>query len=106
MGVPGPAPAHSLLLESTPAAGSTVAAAPSTLSLRFNNRLEKLLSRLRLSTERGEPVRLATPAAAGAADRLSTPPPALAPGAHRGEWQVPSVGGHVVSGRVTLRVAP
>ena len=106
LGVPAPAPAHSLLLESTPAAGSTVAAAPSTLSLRFNNRLEKLLSRLRLSTERGEPVRLATPAADGAADRLSTPLPALAPGAYRVEWQVLSADGHAVSGRFTFRVAP
>ena len=97
---------HSLLLESTPAADSTVAVAPPTLSLRFNNRVEKLLSRLRLSTERGEPVRLATPAADGAADRLSTPLPALAPGAYRVEWQVLSADGHVVSGRFTFRVAP
>ena len=106
LGVPTPAPAHSLLLESTPAADSTVAVAPPTLSLRFNNRVEKRLSRLRLSTAHGEPVRLATPASDGAADRLSTPLPALAPGAYRVEWQVLSADGHVVSGRFTFRVAP
>ncbi|MEK7715819.1 MAG: copper resistance protein CopC, partial [candidate division NC10 bacterium] len=42
-----PAAAHSLLLESSPAPGSTVAA-PAQLMVRFNNRIEKALSRLRL----------------------------------------------------------
>ena len=106
LGVPTPAPAHSLLLESTPAAGATVTVAPPTLSLRFNNRVEKLLSRLRLSTAHGELVRLATPASDGTADRLSVPLPALAPGAYRVEWQVLSADGHVVRGRFTFQVAP
>ena len=44
----GPALAHSLLLESSPAAGATLASAPDTLMLRFNNRIEKPLSRIRL----------------------------------------------------------
>src|SRR3989442_6755020 len=82
LGVPTPAPAHSLLLESTPAADSTVAVAPPTLSLRFNNRVEKLLSRLRLSTAHGELVRLATPPSDRTPDPLSVPLPALAPRAH------------------------
>lgn len=100
------AASHSLLLESTPAAGSTVAAAPPTLSLRFNNRVEKRLSRLRLLNERGEPLPLAMPASDGPADRLSAPLPPLAPGAYRVEWQVLSTDGHVVSGRFSFRVAP
>src|SRR3989442_2944074 len=91
LGVPTPAPAHSLLLESTPAADSTVAVAPPTLSLRFNNRVEKLLSRLRLSTAHGELVRLATPPSDWTADRLSVPPPALGPGAFQVESQGPSL---------------
>ena len=49
----GPAFAHSLLFESGPAAGS-IGAAPGTLTLRFNNRIEKALSRLKLTNERGE----------------------------------------------------
>jgi hypothetical protein len=97
---------HSLLLESTPTAGSTVAAAPPTLSLRFNNRVEKPLSRLRLLNERGESLSLAMPASAGPADRLIAPLPSLAPGAYRVEWQVLSTDGHVVSGRFTFRIAP
>src|SRR3989442_8700868 len=105
-GVRTPAPAHSLLLESTPAADSTVAVAPPTLSLRFNNRVEKLLSRLRLSTAHGELVRLATPASDGTADRLSVPLPALAPGAYRVEGQGPSPGGPVLRGGLPLPGAP
>jgi len=96
---------HSLLLESTPAAGSTVAAAP-TLSLRFNNRVEKPLSRLRLLDERGGSLSLAMPASGGPVDRLSAPLPPLSPGAYRVEWQVLSTDGHVVSGRFGFRVAP
>jgi methionine-rich copper-binding protein CopC len=97
---------HSLLLESTPAPGETLAAAPPTLSLRFNNRVEKVLSRLRLLDARGQARRLAVPAADGPADRLSVPLPRLAPGAYRVEWQVLSTDGHVVSGRFTFRVGP
>src|SRR5206468_1308974 len=82
----------SLLLESTPAAGSTVAAAP-TLSLRFNNRVEKPLSRLRLLDERGGSLSLAMPASGGPVDRLSAPLPPLSPGAYRVEWQVLSTDG-------------
>src|SRR3989442_15409234 len=106
LGAPTPAPAHSLLLESTPAADSTVAVAPPTLSLRFNNRVEKLLSRLRLSTAHGELVRLAPPASDGTPARLSGPLPALAPGAYRVEWQGPSAGGPAARCRLTFHVAP
>lgn len=106
LGLAAPAAPHPLLLESTPAAGSTIGAAPATLSLRFNNRVEKPLSRLRLLDERGEPLPLAVPASDGSADRLSAPLPALRPGAYRVEWQVLSTDGHVVSGRFTFRVAP
>jgi methionine-rich copper-binding protein CopC len=97
---------HSLLLESTPTAGATVAAPPPTLSLRFNNRVEKPLSRLRLLNERGESLSLAMGVSAGPADRLTAPLPSLAPGAYRVEWQVLSTDGHVVSGRFSFRIAP
>ncbi len=100
-----PVAAHSLLLESAPAAGSTVAA-PGRLTLRFNNRIEKALSRLRLVNERGEAQTLAVPVADGPADRLTAALPALAPGAYRVEWQVLSTDGHIVRGRLSFRVAP
>ena len=90
------ADAHSLLLESSPAAGATLSEGPPQISLRFNNRIEKNLSTIRTPRRTGD----------GAADRLTATVPALAPGAWRVEWQVLSTDGHIVSGRFSFRVAP
>jgi methionine-rich copper-binding protein CopC len=98
-----PAAAHSLLLESAPAANSTVDAAPSVLRLRFNNRIEKRLSRVRLVDERGQTHDLSV-AADGAADQLIAGVPPVTAGRYRVEWQVLSTDGHVVTGRFTFRV--
>jgi copper resistance protein C len=100
------AAAHSLLLESTPAAGAVLAAAPREIMLRFNNRIEKALSRVRLLDERGsaQPVTLTT--AGAPADRLTGALPSLGPGRWRVEWHVLSTDGHVVSGRFDFRIAP
>jgi methionine-rich copper-binding protein CopC len=105
LGLAGAAPAHSILLESSPGAGATVMAPPQ-LTARFNNRIEKPLSRLRLLDERGEPLPLAAPVADGPADRLTTALPSLRPGTYRVEWQVLSTDGHIVRGGFSFRVAP
>jgi methionine-rich copper-binding protein CopC len=73
--------------------------------LRFNNRIEKSLSRIRLLDDAGA-VRQLVVAAEGAADRLTATVPVLAPGRWRVEWQVLSKDGHVVSGRFEFRLAP
>jgi methionine-rich copper-binding protein CopC len=103
----GPAAAHSLLIESTPAANATLTAPPRQLALRFNNRIEKALSRVRLVDARGggQPLVL-TVDGGGAGDRLTAAVPPLAPGPWRVEWQVLSTDGHVVSGRFEFRLAP
>jgi methionine-rich copper-binding protein CopC len=98
--------AHSLLLESSPAAGATLSEAPPQISLRFNNRIEKKLSTIRVLDERGAPRPVTVLVGEGAADRLTATVPVLAPGAWRVEWQVLSTDGHIVSGRFTFRVAP
>jgi methionine-rich copper-binding protein CopC len=98
-----PAAAHSLLLESSPAAGTVVDAAPRQLSLRFNNRIEKRLSRIRLVDERGDAQDLPV-TSDGAADRLTAPVPEVRPGRYRVEWQVLSTDGHVVTGRYTFTI--
>lgn len=105
LAVAGPAGAHSLLLESAPSAGATLATPPPELMLRFNNRIEKSLSRIRLLDDAGA-VRQLDVAAEGAADRLTAAVPALPPGRWRVEWQVLSKDGHVVSGRFEFRLAP
>jgi methionine-rich copper-binding protein CopC len=102
---PIPAVAHSLLLEARPAANSAIAA-PTRVTLRFNNRIEKRLSRVTIVE--GERMRhdLAVIASEGATDTLTALAPPLAPGAYYVEWQVLSTDGHVVTGRYPFRVVP
>lgn len=95
--------AHSLLMESAPAANSVATASPPELRLRFNNRIEKRLSRLRLVDERGTARDLAV-AEDGAADWLTASVPAVAAGRYRVEWQVLSTDGHVVTGRFSFTI--
>lgn len=99
-----PAAAHSLLLASVPFADSVVSGVPA-VALRFNNRVEKKLSQIRLVPDRGEaqilPVRTD-----GAVDALEAPLPPLAPGRYRVEWRVLSTDGHVVRGVFAFSVSP
>jgi copper resistance protein C len=102
----GTAAAHSLLLESVPAADATLTTPPRELMLRFNNRIEKSLSRVRLRDAGGADHPLVLTVDAAPADRLIASLPALAPGRWRVEWQVLSTDGHVVSGRFEFTLAP
>jgi methionine-rich copper-binding protein CopC len=97
--------AHSLLVESVPSAGASVQA-PQHLMLRFNNRIEKGLSRLRLVDGAGVASLLTVAVGEGEIDRLTAGLPSLAPGPYRVEWQVLSADGHVVGGRFTFTVVP
>ena len=103
--VAAPAAAHSLLLDASPAANSVVTAVPREVALRFNNRIEKRLSRITVLDEGGRARALAIAVTDGGADRLTAAVPALAPGAYRVEWHVLSTDGHVVSGAFGFRLA-
>jgi copper resistance protein C len=96
--------AHSLLIASVPPAGAVVSAAPA-VALRFNNRIEKNLSQIRLVAPGGERQMLAL-RTDGAVDALEAPLPSLAPGRYRVEWRVLSTDGHVVSGSFAFDVSP
>jgi len=96
--------AHSLLLSSVPSAGSVVSG-PSGVTLHFNNRIEKKLSRIRLVPPQGDPQTL-TVQADGAVDELQAPLPPLAAGRYRVDWRVLSTDGHVVSGTFAFSVSP
>jgi methionine-rich copper-binding protein CopC len=102
---PAGASAHSLLLGSEPAAGAAVPP-PARLALRFNNRIEKPLSRVRVLGAGGAAQPLAALVGEGAPDRLVAALPPLAPGVWRVEWQVLSTDGHIVRGSFSFRVAP
>lgn len=96
--------AHSLLLESSPPADGVLGASPPEVRLRFNNRIEKKLARLRLHAPAGG-VRALPPGLDGPAAELRAPVPPLAPGRYRLEWRVLSTDGHVASGVFGFRVA-
>ena len=101
----GPAAAHSLLLESSPGADALVQAPPASVTLRFNNRIEKKLSSVRLRDAAGRVVVLPVDAD-GPADRLNAAATPIAPGKYRVEWQVLSTDGHVASGSFSFRLPP
>jgi len=105
MALAGGAVAHSLLLESSPAAGATLTDSPPQIALRFNNRIEKTLSTIRVLDERGGSRPVTVLVADGPAERLTAALPALAVGSWRVEWQVLSTDGHIVSGSFSFRVA-
>jgi hypothetical protein len=99
------ASAHSLLLGATPAPDAVLTASPLQVRLRFNNRIERSLSRVRLVDERGAvAVALIDSRDPTPADSVVARVPPLAPGAWRVEWQVFSTDGHVVSGTYGFRL--
>ena len=107
-----PAPAHSLLLASTPPANAQLTASPPYVVLRFNNRIEKRLSHVRLVDERGTVATAPTARAENqtaenqTAENLVAAVPPLTAGVWRVEWQVFSTDGHVVTGSYQFRLAP
>ena len=100
------AEAHSLLLESSPAAGATLSEGPTKISLRFNNRIEKKLSTIRVHDANGAKPPVTVLLGDGGADQLTGTVAPLAPGAWRVEWQVLSTDGHIVNGGFSFRVTP
>jgi methionine-rich copper-binding protein CopC len=83
-----------------------VTASPGRITLTFNNRVEKALSKVRLLDAGGRPQPLAVAVVDGPADSLTATVPALVPGAYRVEWQVLSTDGHVVRGAFSFRLQP
>jgi methionine-rich copper-binding protein CopC len=100
-----PAGAHALLLEAMPADGATVSAVPSDLVLRFNSRIEHELSKATLVAEAdGQRSALAVVADAPPDRFVCALPASLAPGRYTIEWQVLSVDGHRVAGKLGFAV--
>ncbi|MCL6641295.1 MAG: copper resistance protein CopC [Candidatus Rokubacteria bacterium] len=101
--LPAPVAPHSLLVAATPSADARLEVGPPEVVLRFNSRIEKRLSRLRLVNDRGE-ARALMPSVDGAPEELRAPVPPLATGTWRLEWRVLSADGHVVSGGYSFHV--
>lgn len=98
---PDRAAAHAILMGSQPAAGATLPAGPTMVTLRFNSRVDHARSRVTLWTPKSEatlPVALAGPAEVLAA------PATLAPGDYIIRWQVLAIDGHITRGDVPFTV--
>ncbi len=102
---PVQAMAHALVLESDPAQGANLTAPPAHVLLRFNSKLEKRLSHVTLSTEKGKPVAL--PISVNGQerlDRIELPLAPLAPGAYVVRYKVLAVDGHITEGVLRFSV--
>jgi methionine-rich copper-binding protein CopC len=104
-GFAGHAAAHALLVEAIPAEAASLDASPPQLVLRFNSRIEHKLSRAALLLgENGDPQPLTLDVDAPPDRLIAALPPALAPGSYVVDWQVLSVDGHRVAGRLHFQV--
>lgn len=96
-----PARAHASLIASDPAPEAVLAAAPSALTLTFNEAVEPLT--MQLVDQRGARSAI-TRIERRAASLVLMPPAALADGAYVLSWRVISADGHPVGGALTFRV--
>ena len=104
LGLPGTAFAHAILIDSQPAAGSTVAAGQTNIVLRYNSRIDQQRSRLTLAGSNAEMVLKLKPGIP--AETLAAQPEELTPGQYTVRWQVLAVDGHITRGEVRFTVKP
>ncbi len=99
--------AHAHLAEAVPAAGSTLAQAPSEIAIRFTEELEPRFSKIEVFDRRGHAV-TAGPAhlVGGDATRLAAPLKKLAAGAYKVVWHATATDTHKTQGDFLFTVAP
>lgn len=105
--VPGLALAHAHMAESVPAAGSTVTAAPSEVSMHFTEDVEPKFSNIEVSDHSGHPV-TSGPAhlVDGDGDHLAVPVRKLGAGTYKVKWHATATDTHKTQGDWVFTVAP
>jgi methionine-rich copper-binding protein CopC len=101
-----PVPGHAIVIESSPKSGEVLSRTPTEVSLRFNSRIEKALSRVTVTGPGNDPLPLPQATLNSGPDRLVVPLPSLEPGAYLIRWRVLSADGHVTQGAFRFAVAP
>jgi copper transport protein len=103
-----PAAAHTRLVDTSPAEGRLLAAAPATVELRFNEPVGVVASGFALYDSNGRHTVGGEPSTvtAGGRDRVVTAslPPSLADGSYLLSWRVVSADGHPVAGVLAFAV--
>lgn len=102
--LPGRASAHAILLSSTPAPGGTVQAGEIAMTFRFNSRIDRGRSLLRLT--KPDKSQGALPIGPDGAPDVIETKAELTPGRYVVRWQVLAIDGHVTRGDVAFTVAP
>jgi len=99
----GPADAHAIVTQSTPAADAAVTGPDVAVELRFNSRIDHQRSRLTLYLPDGSSRPLSQVPGASP-DVIGAKAVGLSPGAYRLRWQVLAVDGHITRGDIPFRV--
>jgi methionine-rich copper-binding protein CopC len=104
-----PAAAHAIVLESVPANETVLARSPERVTLRFNSKLEKRLTRVTLGSGRAMPRPLSIAhdrdTADAGPDRIVIPLDPLPPGRYIIRYKVLSADGHVTQGALRFSVS-
>ncbi len=100
------ASAHAQLVSSNPAANATVAAAPKTITLTFNEKLAPAFSKFEITMPEhgGMKVPVKTTVSADGKSITGTPQTALGKGAYKVVWTAASSDGHKMTGEVAFKV--
>ena len=100
-----PASPHAIVLESSPVHDAVLERAPGQVTLRFNSKLEKSLSRVTLTAADGQPVSLPVVSASGEMpDRIVLPLGKLRAGAYVVRYKVLAADGHITEGALRFAV--
>lgn len=102
--LPRPSVAHSVVVSSQPAAGSTIAGLTVRVRIVFNNRIDASRSRIQMV----DPANSATTVAVAGDDTgssLNATFEAPRGGSWQVQWQVLSADGHIVRGRIPFTIA-
>jgi methionine-rich copper-binding protein CopC len=98
------ASAHAMLEHALPAAGTTLAKSPGTLTLQFSENLEPAFSSIAVTDDAGRSVTAGASSAGGS--RMSVPLMPLRPGRYRVVWHALSLDTHRTQGSYTFTIGP
>lgn len=100
---PDHAYAHAIIVESSPSVGTEVHGPDVTVTLHYNNRIDKTRSRLTLMIGE-QPLTKLPIDEGGAPDVITAKATGLAPGGYRLRWQVLALDGHITRGEIPFTV--
>ncbi len=104
IGFASPSSAHAVLESSSPAANSTVAAAPEQIVLQFNGEVKFSAQQPRLLDSQAVGITTGTATLSDAGKRITIPIPKLKVGTYTVVWRVLSTDGHPLPGSLVFNV--